>query len=129
MIDGRKVTLYGSHYYDDRLAVCGSEVCIDGLATPAIVNSDGLYLTGTDGKKVGCLTLGITLHLPSPLLPLLPSPPLHPPQVLVTQMQMEDGHMIQACQWGKGETHVRLELSSEEMVLRDKIRVRHSVCV
>ncbi len=30
----------------------GTEVAIEGLAKPAVVNVDGMYLFGNDGKKV-----------------------------------------------------------------------------
>ena len=37
-IDGKKVTLYGSRFHDDRKAVQGQEVTIPGLPRPAVVN-------------------------------------------------------------------------------------------
>ena len=42
----------GSRYIDDCLLVEGSEVNISGLARPAVVNNDGMYIFGSDGKKV-----------------------------------------------------------------------------
>ena len=44
------------------------------------------------------------------------------PQVLVTQIQFEDGHMIPAWKWGKAEKHEKLELTPEEEQLQEKIR-------
>ena len=46
------ITFYGSRYIDDCLPVEGSEVNISGLARPAVVNNDGMYIFGSDGKKV-----------------------------------------------------------------------------
>ena len=46
------MTFYGSQFIDDRLPVEGTEVKVDGLAKPAVVNSDGMYIFGNDGKKV-----------------------------------------------------------------------------
>ena len=48
------ITFYGSRYIDDCLPVEGSEVNISGLARPAVVNNDGMYIFGSDGKKVQC---------------------------------------------------------------------------
>ena len=30
----------------------GREVAVEGLASPAVLNEDGMYFTGSDGKKV-----------------------------------------------------------------------------
>ena len=46
------ITFYGSRYIDDCLPVEGLEVNISGLSRPAIVNNDGMYIFGSDGKKV-----------------------------------------------------------------------------
>ena len=46
------ITFYGSRFIDDRLPVEGSEVNVAGLCRPAVVNSDGMYIFGSDGKKV-----------------------------------------------------------------------------
>ena len=46
------ITFYGSRYIDDCLPVEGSEVNISGLPQPAVVNNDGMYIFGSDGKKV-----------------------------------------------------------------------------
>ena len=46
------MTFYGSQFVDDRLPVEGTEVKVEGLANPAIVNSSGMYIFGNDGKKV-----------------------------------------------------------------------------
>ena len=51
-IDGKKVTLYGSRFHDDRKAVQGQEVTIPGLPRPAVVNKEGMHIFGKDGKKV-----------------------------------------------------------------------------
>ncbi len=52
----QEVTFYGSEFIDDRLPVDGTEVKVEGLSKPAVVNSDGMYLFGNDGKKVGYCT-------------------------------------------------------------------------
>ena len=49
------ITFYGSRYIDDCLPVEGSEVSISGLSRPAVVNNDGMYIFGSDGKKVHTL--------------------------------------------------------------------------
>lgn len=46
------MTFYGSQFIDNRLPEVGTEVKVDGLSRPAIVNSDGMYIYGNDGKKV-----------------------------------------------------------------------------
>lgn len=43
-------------------------------------------------------------------------------QVMVTQIQFEDGHMIPAWKWGKVEKHEKLVLTPEEEQLQEKIR-------
>ena len=48
-------------------------------------------------------------------------------QVVVTQVQFEDGQMISASKWGQSQTQDKLELSPEEMVISDKLKVW--VCV
>ena len=48
----QEVTLYGSQFFDNRLPEEGTEVTVEGLSKPAIVNSDGMYVYGNDGKKV-----------------------------------------------------------------------------
>jgi len=47
------VTFYGSTFIDDRLPAEGIEVAVEGLSKPAVVNNDGMYIFGSDGKKVG----------------------------------------------------------------------------
>jgi formyltetrahydrofolate dehydrogenase len=93
MIDGSKVSLYGSKFIDDRLEVKGHKVSIEGLSTPGIVTSEGLVVFGSDGKKV-----------------------------MVSQMQFEDGKMIQASKYGLEEDAVVIELTEEEEELCSKIR-------
>ena len=46
------MTFYGSQFIDDRLPEEGTEVRVQGLSKPAIVNGDGMYIYGNDGKKV-----------------------------------------------------------------------------
>ena len=46
------VSFYGSQFIDDRLPVEGTEVTVEGLDKPAVVNKRGMYLFGNDGKKV-----------------------------------------------------------------------------
>ena len=48
----QKVTLYGSRYVDDREPVAGEEIEVDGMTSPAVLNEDGIYFFGSDGKKV-----------------------------------------------------------------------------
>ena len=48
----QQVTFYGSRFIDDRWPVVGREVTIEGLKKPAVVNNDGMYIFGADGKKV-----------------------------------------------------------------------------
>ena len=50
----QQVTFYGSRFIDDRWPVVGREVTVEGLKKPAVVNNDGMYIFGTDGKKVHC---------------------------------------------------------------------------
>ena len=52
------ITFYGSRFIDDCLPVEGSEVNIAGLSQPAVVNGDGMYIFGSDGKKVGVASWG-----------------------------------------------------------------------
>ena len=46
------MTLYGSRYVDDREPVTGREVEVDEVTSPAVLNEDGIYFFGSDGKKV-----------------------------------------------------------------------------
>ncbi|CAI8056591.1 Cytosolic 10-formyltetrahydrofolate dehydrogenase [Geodia barretti] len=71
-VQGQKVTLYGSRYVDDREPVAGEEMEVDGMTSPAVLNEDGIYFFGSDGKKV-----------------------------LVTQLQLPGGHMIRAHMYGQ----------------------------
>lgn len=97
VIDGKKVTLYGSRFLDNRLPVEGTEVAISGVARPAVVNGDGMHIFGNDGKKV-----------------------------LVTQLQFEDGQMIPAGRWGRVEKVERLELTEEEAAMKETIKATWS---
>lgn len=94
-IDGQKVTMYGSRLIDDRNSVVGREVMIPELSRPAVVNNDGMYLYGSDDKKI-----------------------------LITQLQFEDGKMIQASKWGSNEPVIKLELTQEELVMQEKLKVQ-----
>lgn len=95
IIDGQKVTMYGSNFIDNRDPVVGKEVIIPGLSRPALVNNDGMYLYGNDDKKI-----------------------------LVTQLQFEDGKMINAAKWGSTDVVVKLELTEEELVMEEKLKVQ-----
>jgi len=95
-IDGQKITMFGSKFIDDRNSVSGREVMIPGLSRPAVVNNDGMYLYGGDDKKI-----------------------------LVTQLQYEDGKMIQASKWGSNEPVIKLELTEEELVMQEKLKVQY----
>ena len=44
-------------------------------------------------------------------------------QVVITQVQFDDGQMIPASKWGQNQAQEKLELSPEEAVIRDKLRV------
>ena len=94
VIDGEKVTLFGSKFIDNRLEVKGREVLVEGVSSPAVVTSEGLVLFGSDGKKV-----------------------------LVSQMQFENGKTIRASKYGLEEDTVVIELTAEEQELSDKIKV------
>lgn len=72
----------------------GKEVIIPGLSRPAVVNDDGMYIFGNDDKKI-----------------------------LVTQLQFEDGKMISASKWGSTDVVVKLELTDEELVTEEKLKV------
>ncbi len=67
---------------------------IEGLERPAIVNQDGMYMYGEDGRKV-----------------------------LVTQLQFEDGRMIAASKWGQEESTEKLKLTKEEEKIQERIKV------
>ena len=98
MIDGKKVTLYGSSFLDNREEVSGREVSIEGLSRPGVITSQGLVVFGADDKKV-----------------------------LVNQFQLEDGKVIPATKYGKEEHHVHLELTPEEEAIVEKIQVSLNV--
>ena len=57
------ITFYGSRYIDDCLPVEGSEVNISGLSRPAVVNNDGMYIFGSDGKKVNTCTMYMYMYM------------------------------------------------------------------
>ena len=90
------MTLYGSVFIDDRVAVIGREIEIEGLSRPAVITQNGLVAYGSDGKKIR-----------------------------VTQLQLDDGRMIPATKWGREEKVEKLELSPEEEALAEKLRVNH----
>ena len=94
VIDGQKITMYGSKFIDDRDPVVGQEVIIPGLSRPAVVNNDGMYIYGNDDKKI-----------------------------LITQLQNEDGKMISASKWGSTDVAVKLELTEEELAMEEKLKV------
>lgn len=94
VIDGQKITMYGSKFIDDRDPVVGQEVIIPGLSRPAVVNNDGMYIFGNDDKKI-----------------------------LITQLQHEDGKMINASKWGSTDVVVKLELTEEELAMEEKLKV------
>ena len=94
IVDGQKITMYGSKFIDNRDPVVGKEVIIPGLSRPAVVNDDGMYLYGKDDKKI-----------------------------LISQLQHEDGKMIQASKWGSTDVVVKLELTKEEKVMEEKLKV------
>ena len=86
--------MYGSKFIDNRDPVIGREVQVEGLERPAVISQHGMTLFGRDGKKI-----------------------------LISQLQLEDGRMIPATQWGKEEKTEKLELTEEEEKLRESIRV------
>ena len=94
IIDGQKITMYGSKFIDNRDPVVGQEVIIQGLSRPAVVNNDGMYIYGSDDKKV-----------------------------LISQLQYEDGKMINASKWGSTDVVVKLELTKEELAMEEKLKV------
>ena len=57
------ITFYGSRYIDDCLPVEGSEVNISRLSRPAVVNNDGMYIFGSDRKKVHRKNCGFILNV------------------------------------------------------------------
>ena len=98
VIDDQKITMFGSKYIDNRDPVVGKEVVVPGLPRPAVVNNDGMYIFGNDDKKV-----------------------------LVTQLQYEDGKMINASKWGSSDIVVKLELTEEELVMEEKLKARQRI--
>lgn len=52
VLDGQRVTLYGSSYVDDTAAVEGEPVAVEQCDRPAVATSSGLVVFGADGKKV-----------------------------------------------------------------------------
>lgn len=50
------MTFFGSRFIDNRQSEVGTEVAVEGLSKPAVVNVDGMYLFGNDGKKVRVVT-------------------------------------------------------------------------
>ena len=50
-------------------------------------------------------------------------------QVVITQVQFDDCQMIPASKWGQNQAQEKLELSPEEAVIRDKLRVCVCTCV
>ena len=59
----QQVTFFGSRFIDDRWPVVGREVAIEGMGKPAVVNNDGMYLVGSDGKKVQYCTCNCIVHM------------------------------------------------------------------
>ena len=57
------MTLYGSRYVDDREPVAGEEIEVDGMTSPAVLNEDGIYFFGSDGKKVEIICVEVLTKL------------------------------------------------------------------
>ncbi|XP_052084135.1 cytosolic 10-formyltetrahydrofolate dehydrogenase-like isoform X1 [Mytilus californianus] len=84
-VNGQNVTLFGSRVWD-RIEPRGTSVEVKGSSKPGIVHKYGLVLFGNDGKMVN-----------------------------VSQIQYDNGKMIQASKFGKEDTsQSKIEITSEE---------------
>lgn len=94
VVDGQKLTLYGSKFVDCSKPVVGREYPVSGSAKSGVVNRYGLWLFGSDGRKV-----------------------------VVSQVQLEDGRTVSASKFGSAELDevVVLELSPEEEAMRSSV--------
>jgi len=93
-IDGKQVTFFGSSMYHRKELPQHTEVSIDGLSAPALIHNGGMIITGSDGQMINVKTL-----------------------------QLDDGKMIAANKYGQAsDDDVKLELSSEEMEIANKIK-------
>ena len=63
------------------------------------------------------------MHVLPPSLPPSLPPPL---QLLVTQLQLHDGHMVRANMFGQTEKQEKLVLSEEEEAMIEKVRASWS---
>lgn len=93
-INGEKVTLFGSRLWN-RMEPRGTKVELAGASKPAIVHKYGMVIFGNDGKMVN-----------------------------VSQLQFENGKMIQASKFGKEDTsQTKLELTPEEETMIKNLKV------
>jgi len=93
-VDGQKINLYGCKFIDCNKPVVGTEFPVKGCEKNAVVNRYGLWLFGSDGRKV-----------------------------VVSQVQLEDGRTVNASKFGSAELDnvVVLELSPEEEAMKAAI--------
>ncbi|XP_041080824.1 cytosolic 10-formyltetrahydrofolate dehydrogenase [Polyodon spathula] len=93
-VDGQKVTFYGSSLVDNDTAPNGQPLEIPGASKPGLVTKNGLVLFGNDGK-----------------------------QLIVRNLQFEDGKMIAASQYFKAGESTTVELTEEERSFAEEMRV------
>lgn len=94
VLDGQKVTLFGSSMFKGSSFPSGTEVEVPGGSKPAIVHKGGLLFFGSDGSALNVKTL-----------------------------QLEDGKMIPAHKYGQAEeAQEKLELTEEELKMADTIK-------
>uniref|UniRef100_A0A5F8HFJ8 10-formyltetrahydrofolate dehydrogenase n=1 Tax=Monodelphis domestica TaxID=13616 RepID=A0A5F8HFJ8_MONDO len=93
--NGQMLTFFGSTLNDNGLVPEGDTLDIPGASQPGIITKVGLVLFGNDGKML-----------------------------VVKNIQLEDGKMIPACHFFKSAESTTLELTEEELVTAETIRVR-----
>lgn len=94
-LDDQVVKLYGSKLWT-KAAPEGTEVKVEGMSKPGLVHNEGLLLFGNDGGMVN-----------------------------VTKLTFEDGKMIAASRYGQVDENSDIELTEDELTLKDTIKVSH----
>lgn len=111
----QKVTLYGSSMLEGGVPT-GQPLELEGVTQPGVVTKSGLVLYGTDGKAVSAE------ETRSKSISSATQPCVLAPQVLVKNLQFEDGKMIPASKYFSSGESCSVELNEEELKIAADIK-------
>lgn len=118
----QSVTLYGSSMLGGSVPA-GQPLAIEGASQPGLVTKNGLVLYGTDGKPVSAVGF-ISNAACGGLSPLFLCfiNFVFDPQLLVKNLQFEDGKMIPASKYFSSGESSSVELTEDEKKMAAEIR-------